>query len=92
MSRVTILMRCVACVNRIPHLRLAVLAAGLGAAAGGAAWVLVHLIGLLTNLVLFHRWGWDAAELHRAPAAARGSSSPPSPAPPSSRCWPGGRR
>ena len=67
-------------VSRIPHLRLAVLAAVLGAAAGGAAWVLLHLIALFTNLFLFHRWGWHAAELQRAPAAARGSSSPRSPA------------
>ena len=35
--------------SRIPHLRLAVLAAIIGAAAGGAAWVLVHLIGLFTT-------------------------------------------
>lgn len=34
-------------------------AAAIGLAAGGAAWLLVHLIGLLTNLALFHRWGWD---------------------------------
>lgn len=39
--------------------RLAVLAAIVGLLAGGAAWVLVHLIGLLTNLALFHRWGWE---------------------------------
>ena len=44
-------------VYRIPHLRLAVLAAVLGVAGGGAAWVLLHLIALLTNLVLFHRGG-----------------------------------
>src|SRR4051794_32821291 len=47
-------------VSRIPRLRLAVLAAGLGAAAGGAAWVLLHLIALFTNLFPFHRWGWQA--------------------------------
>ncbi len=55
---------------RIPHLRLAALAAALGLAGGGAAWVLVHLIGLFTNLVLFQQWGWDAADfadLHRGP-------------------------
>ena len=39
---------------------LTALAAVLGAAGGGAAWVLVHLIGLLTNLALFQRWGWQA--------------------------------
>ncbi|HEX4498583.1 MAG TPA: chloride channel protein, partial [Thermoanaerobaculia bacterium] len=38
---------------------LALLAALLGAAGGGAAWVLLHLIGLLTNLALFHRYGWE---------------------------------
>src|SRR5215212_11262169 len=30
------------------------LAAGLGFAGGGAAWVLVHLIGAITNLAVFH--------------------------------------
>jgi CIC family chloride channel protein len=45
--------------SRIPHLRLALLAAVIGLAAGGAAWVLIHLIGLFTNLFLFHRWGWS---------------------------------
>jgi chloride channel protein, CIC family len=35
------------------------LAAFIGVAGGGAAWVLVHLIGLTTNLALLHRWGWD---------------------------------
>jgi CIC family chloride channel protein len=38
---------------------LAVVAAGLGLAGGGAAWVLLHLIGLITNVVLFHQWGWQ---------------------------------
>lgn len=38
---------------------LSILAALLGAAGGGAAWVLLHLIGLLTNLALFHRYSWD---------------------------------
>jgi hypothetical protein len=38
---------------------LSCLAALLGAAGGGAAWVLLHLIGLLTNLALFHRFGWE---------------------------------
>ncbi len=37
---------------------LAVLAAALGLAGGGAAWVLLHLIGFITNLALFHQWGW----------------------------------
>jgi CIC family chloride channel protein len=38
---------------------LSILAALLGAAGGGAAWVLLHLIGLITNLALFHRFGWE---------------------------------
>jgi H+/Cl- antiporter ClcA len=40
-------------------LRLASLAALIGLIAGAAAWALVHLIGLITNLALFHRWGWE---------------------------------
>ncbi len=51
-------------------LRLSVLAAAVGLAAAGAAWVLVHLIGLLTNAFLFQRWGWDLpdfSELERTP-------------------------
>jgi H+/Cl- antiporter ClcA len=50
--------------------RLTLLAAGVGAAAGAAAWALVHLIGLITNLALFHRRGWelpDLAEVERGP-------------------------
>jgi chloride channel protein, CIC family len=35
------------------------LAAGLGLAGGAAAWLLVHLIGLLTSLALFQRWSWE---------------------------------
>lgn len=38
---------------------LVTLAAALGVAGGGAAWVLVRLIGILTNVALFHRWGTD---------------------------------
>jgi CIC family chloride channel protein len=40
-------------------LLLSALAALVGLAAGGAAWLLLHLIGLLTNLALFHRFGWN---------------------------------
>ena len=40
-------------------LLLTVLAGCLGVCGGGAAWVLLHLIGLITNLALFHRWGWS---------------------------------
>lgn len=49
---------------------LCVLAALLGLAGGGAAWVLLRLIGLLTNLALFHRIGWtlpSLAGLHPGP-------------------------
>src|SRR6185436_3630080 len=35
------------------------LAAALGLLGGGAAWVLLRLIGLITNLALFHRFGWE---------------------------------
>ena len=38
-------------------LLLCALAAGIGLAAGGAAWVLIKLIAILTNLLLFHQWG-----------------------------------
>src|SRR5437899_881070 len=37
---------------------LAAVGAVLGVAGGGAAWVLLHLIGLITNSVLFHQLGW----------------------------------
>ena len=39
-------------------LLLSALAVVVGLAAGGAAWALLHLIGLLTNFALFHRFGW----------------------------------
>jgi H+/Cl- antiporter ClcA len=39
------------------------LAAALGLAGGGAAWVLIHLIELLTNAALFHELGTDAPAL-----------------------------
>src|SRR5690606_41518974 len=45
-------------------------AAGLGLAGGGAAWALLHLIGLVTSLALFHRWDWTPppfTELRRGP-------------------------
>ncbi|WP_426574601.1 chloride channel protein [Aquihabitans sp. McL0605] len=50
---------------------LTILAACIGMLGGAAAFLLVHLIGLLTNLLLFHRVGWDLpsfAHLHRSPA------------------------
>ena len=37
---------------------LSSLAALVGLLAGGAAYLLYHLIALLTNAALFHRWGW----------------------------------
>src|SRR4051812_15650925 len=49
---------------------LSAIAVLLGLAGGGAAWVLIHLIGLLTNVVLFHQWGWDLpsfASFHPGP-------------------------
>lgn len=49
---------------------LTVVAAVLGFAGGGAAWVLVHLIDLLTNVALFHEWsvtGRSTAELQPGP-------------------------
>jgi H+/Cl- antiporter ClcA len=42
----------------------------LGLAGGAAAWALLHLIGLITGLALFHRWSWhppSTAELHPGP-------------------------
>ncbi len=51
-------------------LLLTALAAVLGVLGGIAAWVLLHLIGLITNLALFQQWGWKAppfTELHPGP-------------------------
>ena len=42
---------------------LAAIGAVLGFAGGGAAWVLVHLIDLLTNLAVFHRLSSEAASM-----------------------------
>jgi len=39
-------------------LLLSALAAGLGLAGGAAAWVLIHLIAMITNVALFHRVSW----------------------------------
>jgi CIC family chloride channel protein len=44
-------------------LLLTALAALLGVAGGGAAWVLVHLITLITNVALFHELSTDARPL-----------------------------
>src|SRR6476659_8034005 len=41
-------------------LLLTAIAAVLGLLGGVAAWVLIHLIGLITNLALFGQWGWTA--------------------------------
>jgi len=43
------------------------LAVPIGLAAGGAAWLLVRLIGLITNLALFHRFGWSLPSLAHLP-------------------------
>src|SRR3954454_12671074 len=51
-------------------LYLTALAALVGLIAGGAAWVLLRLIGLITNLALFHQFGWTSPSfttLHRSP-------------------------
>ncbi|MGZ4124224.1 MAG: chloride channel protein [Actinomycetota bacterium] len=42
---------------------LCVLATGLGLLGGGAAWVLLRLISLLTNLALLHRVAWTLPSL-----------------------------
>jgi H+/Cl- antiporter ClcA/predicted transcriptional regulator len=41
--------------NRL--LLLSCVAAAIGVLAGGAAWLLIRAIALLTNALLFHRWG-----------------------------------
>ena len=46
---------------------LAVLAGLLGIAGGGAAWCLLHLIGLITNFALFHRFGWAVPSFRHLP-------------------------
>src|SRR4030088_3139514 len=49
---------------------LVALASLIGLAGGGAAYVLVHLIALLTNIAFFHRVGWKLpsfTNLHRSP-------------------------
>ena len=49
---------------------LTLLAAVVGLLAGGAAWILLKLIGLITNLALFHQFGWQSpsfTQLHRSP-------------------------
>jgi H+/Cl- antiporter ClcA len=47
--------------RRLAYLTL--LAAILGLAAGGASWVLLRLIALLTNLALLHQVGWTLPSL-----------------------------
>ena len=46
---------------------LALTAAFLGIAGGGAAWCLLHLIGLITNFALFHRYGWSVPSFRHLP-------------------------
>ena len=50
---------------------LTVMAAVLGLAGGGAAWVLLHLIAFITNLAVFGQIGFHPppfSELHAEPA------------------------
>ena len=50
---------------------LSAVAVVIGLAGGGAAYVLVHLIALLTNLAFFHRVSWvlpSFTHLHRSPS------------------------
>lgn len=48
---------------------LVLLAVGIGLASGGAAWLLLRLIGLVTNVALFSRVGWSVPSLaHLAPS------------------------
>jgi H+/Cl- antiporter ClcA/predicted transcriptional regulator len=61
--------------SRRRHLRrslyVTALAVALGVVGGGAAWLLIHLIGLITNLALFHRWAWGLpsfADFHPGPS------------------------
>src|SRR5436190_12821329 len=49
---------------------LSAVAVVLGVAGGAAAWLLVHLIALITNVVLFHQMGWalpSFANFHPGP-------------------------
>src|SRR6476660_5564719 len=51
-------------------LLLSGLAVVIGVVGGIAAWVLVHLIALLTNLAFFHVWSWTLpsfSNLDRSP-------------------------
>ena len=50
---------------------LTALAAVIGVLGGGAAWLLLKLIGLITNVALFHRVAWTSpsfTHLHRSPS------------------------
>ena len=52
-------------------LLLTALAVVVGLLAGGAAWLLLHLIGLLTNVAMFHQFAWTLpsfVDLHVGPA------------------------
>src|SRR5438034_647468 len=62
-------------------LLLALVAAALGLIGGGAAYVLIKLIALLTNLALFHRV--RRAQLSSSPSSCSCSSSRPAPSSPS---------
>jgi CIC family chloride channel protein len=57
-------------------LLLSLLAAVVGALAGAAAYALVHLIALLTNLALFDRTGWELPSFRTLHAAPRLVAAP----------------
>ena len=62
-----------ACGSEAAAFRFAVvlpLALVMGAIGVGAAWALLRLIWLLTNLLYWHRLSWQYAEAHAAPGAA----------------------
>lgn len=42
---------------------LTLIAAVVGLATGGAAWLLLKLIAGITNLALFYRWDWSGVDL-----------------------------
>src|ERR1041385_4195161 len=48
-------------------LLMTALATALGLAGGAAAYALLHLIGLLTNLALFHRFAWTVPSFRHLP-------------------------
>jgi len=50
---------------------LTFLAAAIGVVGGATAWLLLHLIGLVTNFALLHRFGWQVPSFaHHPPGLA----------------------